>query len=104
MGDPGSGCILGDILSVGSRSSVGDGRWRHADLAGSMLEWTLDVYMTDYTTPCLNCAQLNAGASRVVRGGDWKNPAAEATTLARTGAIAIQGTETIGIRCARTVL
>lgn len=41
MGDGDKSCSLKDILPVGSRQK-GNGKWGHADLAGSMFEWTLD--------------------------------------------------------------
>ena len=40
-GDGKPDCALSDILPVGSRPD-GAGRWGHADLAGSMFEWTLE--------------------------------------------------------------
>ena len=39
-GDGKPDCALSDILPVGSRPD-GAGQWGHADLAGSMFEWTL---------------------------------------------------------------
>ncbi len=66
-------------IAVGSYPG-GDGRWGHADLAGSMFEWTLDWYAGNwYTTVqagCADCANLTAASShRVLRGGNWSNPA-----------------------------
>jgi sulfatase modifying factor 1 len=65
-----------DVLPVGSRSPLGDGRWGHVDLAGNRAEWTLD-WLDHYESPCVDCARLQpppldagvTGASqRVVRG------------------------------------
>jgi formylglycine-generating enzyme required for sulfatase activity len=73
-------CTSADILSVGSRSPLGDGKsWGDgapADLAGSMWEWTLDsANFTDCCgapyaqTQCDDCAHLSPSALRVLRGG-----------------------------------
>ncbi|RLB49122.1 MAG: hypothetical protein DRI90_24810, partial [Deltaproteobacteria bacterium] len=50
------------LIAVGSYAG-GQGRWGHDDLAGSMLEWTLDYYdVNRYSpgpgNPCDNCANL----------------------------------------------
>ena len=37
------GCTSDDIVMVGSRSPLGDGKWGHVDLAGSMSEWVLPL-------------------------------------------------------------
>jgi formylglycine-generating enzyme required for sulfatase activity len=64
-------CGAGDIQKVGARSPKGDGKWGHADLAGNMAEWALDWYATSYASPCIDCANLQAATSRVLRGGSW---------------------------------
>jgi sulfatase modifying factor 1 len=46
-----------DLLPVGARSPVGDGRWGHADLVGLMDQWGLD-WLVDYVTPAVDGAQL----------------------------------------------
>ena len=65
-----------DVLPVGSKSPLGDGRWGHVDLEGNRAEWTLD-WLDAYETPCVDCARLqppplDAGTTldsqRVVRG------------------------------------
>ena len=62
-----AGC---SYLPVGS-IAAGNGRWGHADLAGSVEEWTLDAYLSPYVVPCDNCAHLASDPStRVARGGD----------------------------------
>jgi formylglycine-generating enzyme required for sulfatase activity len=62
------------FLAVGSEPS-GNGRWGHADLAGSMLEWVLDWFAGDwYTTSgadCSDCANLTDASGRGQRGGCW---------------------------------
>ena len=60
-------------IAVGSEHPQGDGKWGHRDLAGGVSEWVLDLYNgTWYSSGgahCDNCANLNAGAARVARGG-----------------------------------
>ena len=47
---PASGqCAATDILNVGAKSTVGDGKWGQADLAGGVAEWTLDWYGDPYS-------------------------------------------------------
>jgi len=72
-------------LPVGSHPA-GDGRYRQADLAGSVWEWTLDAFIryridwsgcsnmpcTDYPiATCNDCAYLATNDERVVRGGSY---------------------------------
>src|SRR4029453_8029817 len=71
FGDGVPGCGMTDALFVGSKP-VGAGRWGHADLAGNVAEWVLDVYRNPYQIdPCIDCAYLNAGSARVARGGSF---------------------------------
>ena len=48
----------------------GNGKWGHSDLAGNMLELTLDRY-APYAQPCDDCAELAADSFREPRGGDY---------------------------------
>lgn len=66
-------CVLADILPVGSKSPKGNGLGGHADLAGSMYEWTLDIYSTMLPMPCTDCAELKAVGERVLHGGAWSS-------------------------------
>lgn len=65
------GCSSSDLFDVGSRSPAGDGKWGHADLAGSMSEWVLDKFLDPYPMPCSNCAAVTVGSGRMRRGGAW---------------------------------
>jgi sulfatase modifying factor 1 len=62
------------LLDVGSEP-LGNGRWGHADLAGSMSELIFDGYSADwYTTTrtgCSDCADLSTASYRGFRGGNW---------------------------------
>lgn len=80
LADGSSACVFADIPVVGSRSTKGDGRWGHADLAGSLWEWTQDLFGT-YPMPCSDCAQLSSGSARVIRGGSFDAEAAQGALL-----------------------
>jgi formylglycine-generating enzyme required for sulfatase activity len=58
---------------VGSESPKGDGKWGQSDLAGNVVEWTLDWYTDPYSTPCDNCADIAAASYRVTRGGGFSD-------------------------------
>ncbi|WP_437709039.1 SUMF1/EgtB/PvdO family nonheme iron enzyme [Sorangium sp. So ce448] len=86
---------------VGSRSPRGDGRWGQADLAGNMWEWTLDFEGT-YPQPCRDCANVERGAARVIRGGSWWQPRPQdLSARLRTGWDPTDVTDALGVRCAR---
>jgi formylglycine-generating enzyme len=98
---------LADIPRVGSRSPVGDGKWGHADLAGSMFEWTLD-WFADFPLPCtLACANVTGpdpGNGRSAWGGDWSHDATLLVSSERLGysvAPSMPTQDSIGFRCAR---
>jgi formylglycine-generating enzyme len=90
------------IPDVGSDSPGGDGKWGHADLAGSMAEWTLDYHGT-FIVPCANCATLmDMGNGREARGGDFSHDAGALETTSRLGlAPGSPANDFMGIRCAR---
>ncbi len=67
-GDP--ACSQAD-LPYGGSAPLGVGRWGHLDLAGSVWEWTLDVYGPYTSAPCDGCANLTNGMGRVFRGGTY---------------------------------
>jgi formylglycine-generating enzyme required for sulfatase activity len=77
---------LADLYPVGSRSPMGDGLWGHADLAGSVREWTLDQY-GPFPVPCTGaCVDASAPepALHSAWGGDWAHDAAQLQALTAT--------------------
>ncbi|MBK9263809.1 MAG: SUMF1/EgtB/PvdO family nonheme iron enzyme [Polyangiaceae bacterium] len=102
-------CEIGDIAFVGWTSPKGDGRFGHADLAGSVMEWTLDWYNTPYSPSCSNCANLSPSMDRVLRGGSWFRGPIELQTFARAYSTPDlkdpndYPSDEIGFRCARNV-
>ncbi|WP_434042755.1 MULTISPECIES: formylglycine-generating enzyme family protein [Sorangium] len=104
--DTGS-CALDDFLPVGSRSPDGDGRWGQADLAGSLLEWTLDGFGDRFQTSCEectscdDCANLTDTGDRVMRGGSFEDPEGQIRTSYRLPGDPAGRYYGIGARCAR---
>lgn len=98
-------CEATDLLPVGSLPS-GDGKYGHADLAGSMFEWALDWHGV-YADPCNNCANIDAPGvdnARTAWGGDWSHEPALLFSYSRVGYTAVAGEPTQafhGFRCAR---
>jgi formylglycine-generating enzyme len=90
------------ILNVGSKSPKGDGRWGHADLAGNLTEWVLDMDESPYPTPCVDCANLTSPNNRVFRGGAWLDPADVLRASTRiANHVPHNRFNYIGFRCAR---
>jgi sulfatase modifying factor 1 len=68
----GEGCGPCPAHPVGWVSPAGDGRWRHADLAGNAREWVLDEWSEPYADPnCINCANTQFATDRPIRGGSY---------------------------------
>jgi sulfatase modifying factor 1 len=85
---------------VGSRSPKGDGKWGHADLAGSVREWVQDYYLT-YSSQCLDCAALTEGSMRARRGGSYAESPPFLLTGYRDAAVPNHRIPNVGVRCAR---
>jgi formylglycine-generating enzyme required for sulfatase activity len=90
----------GAVAPVGSDSPTGDAKWGNADLAGNLEEWTLDWANATYPNPCNDCADLAAGSTRAVRGGDFRFFAPNLRTAKRYGVTPSGGGPEIGFRCA----
>ena len=102
MGDGVPGCTLADVIVVGSKPA-GNGRWGHADLAGNVMEWTLDWYAS-YPVPCADCANLAGTSLRVFRGGFFYCIPTLSRTANRLETIPEARSTAGGVRCARTSL
>ncbi len=93
------------FVDVGSYPA-GNGRWGHADLAGSMWELTLDTHARDwYTTTqfgCSDCANLTPLAYRVIRGGFFDNGAEILRAATRYYYVPARYQSPMGWRCARS--
>ncbi len=102
-GDP--SCADADLPVAGSLAK-GAGRWGHLDLAGSLWEWTLDVYAPYTSAPCDNCAVViqPVGAGRVFRGGDFRfGDPTWLTVTTRLGILPGLPDDRRGFRCARSL-
>jgi len=89
------------VIEVGAKV-LGDGRFGQADLAGNAFEPMLDVYVTPYTNPCMDCVSLTVTDDfHVLRGGS----ARELSRFLRTGERVLLGPRnrerSTGARCAR---
>jgi formylglycine-generating enzyme required for sulfatase activity len=87
------------IAPVGT-ATLGVGQWGQLDMAGEVVEWTLD-YQATLTEPCADCASLTPGVYRLVRGGQADS---DDSWLVPTWSFGIQasGRDSPGVRCART--
>ncbi len=103
-GDP--FCDYDADLPVAGSLAKGAGLWGHLDLAGSLWEWTLDVYGPYTDAPCDNCAPvtLPPDGGRVFRGGDfiYDDPTWLSVTT-RLGIPADLPDDRRGFRCARSM-
>lgn len=88
-----SACSYDEFKLVGSHP-LGAGRWGHLDMAGSRPEWVLDR-LGAYPQPCVDCANLTTGSTRVAKGNILDGRVDGERAAAR-------GTPTNGgVRCAR---
>jgi sulfatase modifying factor 1 len=91
------------IPNVGSKSPLGDGRWGHADLAGSVIEWVRDTYDLYGNGVCKDCMDdnTNALANRGQRGGGVNDSASGLLTATRQYDLPSARRMSRGVRCAR---
>jgi hypothetical protein len=103
------------VEAVGARPR-GDGRWRHADLAGNVWEWTLDSVAgaallssvgaglcgsEGYSSPCIDCASLGPAPKRGLRGGDFGMPGPGMIASSRRAEAPTLRQSVFRLRCAR---
>jgi formylglycine-generating enzyme required for sulfatase activity len=104
-----SSCEAADLPAVGS-TPAGKGKWGHQDLAGSVYEWNLDWYDPSWynkyiqSGSCKNCANVQSGSPRVIRGGDFHSVAAYMRAAGRSNDTPASRGYDVGLRCARTPL
>jgi formylglycine-generating enzyme required for sulfatase activity len=101
-------CTFADIAKVGSRPN-GDGRYGHADLAGSMWEHTRDAYDANFyksaNASSLNPVNLNTNVDQfgfvAIRGSSWVGPGQLLRSTLRNTLGRSSTYDGIGFRCAR---
>ena len=102
VADAGQDCAPTAFLPAGSKPD-GNGKYGHADLAGSVWEWVFDQY-GDYPVPCSDCAAMSSDKipHPAIRGGSYESSAYELRTAAeRSDRWAFSTTTDLGFRCAR---
>ncbi len=95
-------CDDRDMLAVGSRSPKGDGKWGHADLSGSVSEWSLDE-ANIYQPICKDCAYVDFASFRSVRGGAWSHNESFLSSRFRNNFYVQTHHLAVGVRCARSL-
>jgi sulfatase modifying factor 1 len=90
-----------EVADGGSKSPLGDGRWLQRDLSGNLWEWTLDLHEA-YGDECNDCANIAAGAARVIRGGGLYSSEAQLTSSHRASSDPTDQLPYLGFRCARS--
>jgi formylglycine-generating enzyme required for sulfatase activity len=105
------GCLYPQLTMCNAPSAInvapvdsfpmGTGAFGQRQLAGNVLEWTLDLYDPNYPTPCDDCAGLS-GTERVYRGGAFDRPEPYLYTSKRINADPTVRSRDVGVRCART--
>jgi len=93
-------CVFADLLDMGSRSPTGDGKYKQADLGGSVWEWVLDSFDT-YQSPCTDCATLGPSGERTMRGGGWGSNFAMIDSASPNWPLPTNEGDALGVRCAR---
>jgi sulfatase modifying factor 1 len=92
---------VSSIAPVGT-PAMGAGLWGQLDLAGEMWQWTADWYEAAYVDPCVDCASLTGGSSRVLRGGSYLDDATNLPAAYRNANDPSIRNDFIGLRCARS--
>jgi formylglycine-generating enzyme required for sulfatase activity len=77
--------------------------WGLHDMAGNVMEWVNDAYVSDLGAEAAVDPVGGAGPSRVVRGGSFRSGAWSARAARRNHNQAANAESQIGFRCARTL-
>jgi formylglycine-generating enzyme required for sulfatase activity len=93
-------CTFADIPTVGSRKPLGDGKWGHADLAGSLFEPTLDSWASSLPGTCNDCVVLNGSLNIARKGGSFERAASMLLNSARNNLMPDVRGNYEGVRCA----
>lgn len=94
---------------VGSKEPLGVGYWGHADLAGSLYEWTLSYFQEPYELDdCIDCLPTSGltvlgRRYRSIRGGAFDRPATRLYTSERIAQEEPLTRNWVGFRCARDI-
>lgn len=92
-----------EAAPVGSLPA-GKGRFGHADLSGNVAEWVEDqVLFPRPTDDCVDCAYLDGGTNRAIRGGSFKDQASELSAAFTGERDPAPNSWLNGARCARNV-
>ena len=86
------------IAASGERRA-GMARFGHLDLAGSAWEWTLDAHRP-YPRDCADCAEVERGSERVLRGGAFLSDAEALSASSRFHLDPQLALGDVGFRCA----
>ncbi len=93
------------VASIAPVGSVPAGRalWGQLDLAGNVLEWTLDYAFASSSppVPCHDCAQTADGTERVIRGSGWDSNDKQLFSALGYGHVPEGPLGDVGVRCAR---
>jgi sulfatase modifying factor 1 len=92
---------VSSIAPVGT-PTLGTGLWGQLDLAGEMWQWTADWYKPAYVDPCVDCASLTGGSSRILRGGSYLDDSSNLLPTYRNANDPQIRNDFIGVRCARS--
>jgi serine/threonine protein kinase/formylglycine-generating enzyme required for sulfatase activity len=79
---------------------LGEGLWKHSDLAGNVREWCLD-WDAPFMAQCTDCAEQRAGTLRSCRGGANSQDQAPLGAAVRVAVTPTTRAVTTGLRCAR---
>jgi formylglycine-generating enzyme required for sulfatase activity len=103
-----SDCTSEDLPHVGSASPFGDGRFGHADLAGSLGEFVRDMYAVDFYElrqnpggEIINLSFDIMAQEVAVRGGTYESNGSYMRGASRVRGMRAARSDKTGFRCAR---